>query len=64
MPAKYLKLNIKNFFQTYNPCSSNPCWAESTCILLNNELSAFKCDCPINRYGKYCHLNKKMHYLK
>ena len=37
-----------------DPCSSNPCWGESLCIVLEMELSRFECLCPITRKGKFC----------
>jgi hypothetical protein len=37
-------------------CSSNPCWGDSICIVLENEHHSFKCLCTSSRNGKYCQL--------
>ena len=34
--------------------ASNPCWGESICITLSEDLEGFKCICFGNSQGKYC----------
>ena len=40
--------------QMGDSCASNPCWGESICITLSEELEGFKCICFGNSQGKYC----------
>jgi hypothetical protein len=40
--------------QMADSCASNPCWGESICITLSEDLEGFKCICFGNSQGKYC----------
>ncbi len=40
--------------QLGDSCASNPCWGESICITLSNDVEGFKCICFGNSQGKYC----------
>lgn len=35
-------------------CASNPCWGESICISLTEDIDGFKCICFGKSRGKYC----------
>ncbi|XP_055376378.1 cadherin-related tumor suppressor [Condylostylus longicornis] len=41
--------------QKQDPCSPNPCQANAECRKQGRE---FQCICPVNREGRYCHLEK------
>jgi hypothetical protein len=40
--------------QATDSCASNPCWGESICITLSEDIDEFKCICFGNSQGKYC----------
>ena len=36
------------------PCLSNPCFNEATCLSASNSSSSFTCQCAANFTGKFC----------